>query len=212
MVDCSKTCLSAIDLTLWRGPNCLFEELSFQVDAGSLLLVRGTNGSGKTTLLRVLSGLTRPETGHVQWCGESIEKTRQAFTAALAYFGHADGLKADLTVTQNLEFSARLYGRSGEQVSGLLKALNLSQCAQLETRYLSAGQKRRTALARVLMSNATLWLLDEPVTNLDSVGRDYVEDRLREHIAGGGLAIAATHEDIRLASESPDEIFLGDDA
>ncbi|MDP6674951.1 MAG: heme ABC exporter ATP-binding protein CcmA, partial [Gammaproteobacteria bacterium] len=156
--------------------------------------------------------LTRPETGHVEWCGESIEKTRQTFGAALAYFGHADGLKADLTVTHNLEFSAQLFGQSGEQIPGLLNALNLSQCAQLETRYLSAGQKRRTALARVLMSDAALWLLDEPVTNLDAAGREYVEDRLHAHVAGGGLAIAATHEDIRITSESPDEIFLGDGA
>lgn len=202
--------LSALDLTLWRGPNCLFEDLSFSIDAGSLLLVRGPNGSGKTTLLRVLCGLTRPETGHVEWRGEPIEKNRQAFGAELAYFGHANGLKADLTVTQNLQFSSHLYGQSGERIPAMLDALNLSICATLEVRYLSAGQKRRTALARVLMSDATLWLLDEPVTNLDAAGRDYVEDRLRAHVHGGGLAIAATHEDIRITSEVPEQIHLGD--
>jgi heme exporter protein A len=203
--------LTAIELTLWRGPNCLFEELSFEVAAGSLLLIRGPNGSGKTTLLRVLSGLTRPETGRIAWCGESIEKNRQAFGAQLAYFGHTNGLKADLTVTQNLAFAAQLYGQSGEQIPALLDALNLTLCADLETRYLSAGQKRRTALARVLMSPARLWLLDEPVTNLDKAGREYVIERLCSHIAGGGLAIAATHEDIRLENHRQSEILLGDD-
>lgn len=203
--------LSAIDLTLWRGPNCLFEELSFEVDAGSLLLVRGANGSGKTTLLRVLSGLTRPETGRVEWCGEAIEKQRQAYGAELAYFGHVNGLKADLTVTQNLEFSAQLCGQSEGRIPELLDALNLTICAELETRYLSAGQKRRAALARVLMSTASVWLLDEPVTNLDAAGREFVVDRLSDHIGCGGLAIAATHEDIRLSTATPDEIVLGDD-
>jgi len=203
--------LSATGLTLWRGPNCLFEDLSFQVDAGSLLLLRGPNGSGKTTLLRVLCGLTRPETGYVAWRGESIEKNRQTFGAELAYFGHTNGLKADLTVAQNLKFAVELYGQSGDQIPVLLDALNLSLCAKLEARYLSAGQKRRTALARVLLSGTTVWLLDEPVTNLDTAGREYVLDRLRAHVAGGGLVIAATHEDIRLTSDAADEILLGDD-
>jgi len=203
--------LTACDLTLWRGPNCLFEDLSFEVTAGTLLLVRGPNGSGKTTLLRVLCGLTRPETGHVEWCGESIEKSRQAYGAELAYFGHVNGLKTDLTVTQNLQFAAQLYGQSGDRIPALLGALNLTNCAALEVRYLSAGQKRRSALARVLMSDATLWLLDEPVTNLDAAGRDYVEERLRAHVADGGIVIAATHENLRITNESTDEIHLGED-
>jgi heme exporter protein A len=203
--------LAANDLTLWRGPNCLFEDLSFEVSAGSLLLVRGPNGSGKTTLLRVLCGLTRPEAGRVEWRGEAIEKNRQAFGAELAYFGHVNGLKTDLTIMQNLAFAAQLYGQSGDRIPALLDALNLSICAELEVRYLSAGQKRRTALARVLMSGATIWLLDEPVTNLDADGRDYVEDRLRVHVTDGGIAIAATHEDIRITNEAPNEIHLGDD-
>ncbi len=202
--------LSATGLTLWRGPNCLFEDLSFDVAAGSLLLIRGPNGSGKTTLLRVLCGLTRPETGGVTWRGESIDKTRQAFGAELAYFGHVNGLAADLTVTQNLAFSAQLHGQTGDQIPVFLDALNLSACANLEVRYLSAGQKRRTALARVIMSGATIWLLDEPVTNLDAAGREYVVNRLRAHVAGGGIAVAATHEDIRLANGTPGEITLGD--
>lgn len=206
------TTLTAHDLTLWRGPNCLFEDLSFGVDAGALLLIRGPNGSGKTTLLRVLCGLTRPETGHVEWRGRSIERHRAEFGAELAYFGHVNGLKADLTVMQNLIFAAQLLGQSGARIPDLLDALSLSLCADLEVRYLSAGQKRRTALARVLMSDAALWLLDEPVTNLDAAGRSYVEERLAAHVAGGGLAIAATHEDIRLATGAPAEIMLGDDA
>lgn len=203
--------LTAHDLTLWRGPNCLFEDLSFRVDAGALLLIRGPNGSGKTTLLRVLCGLTRPETGRVEWRGQSIERHRAAFGAELAYFGHVNGLKADLTVMQNLLFEAQLLGQSGDHIPELLDALNLSLCTNLEIRYLSAGQKRRSALARILMSEAALWILDEPVTNLDAAGRAYVEERLGAHVSGGGLAIAATHEDIRLQNGTPAVIMLGDD-
>jgi heme exporter protein A len=190
--------LTAHDLTLWRGPFCLFHALSFQLRAGQALIVRGPNGSGKTTLLRVLCGLTRPEEGRVEWGGVPVERDRQAFGGALAYFGHSLGLKADLTVLQNLRFAARLNGDDEARSGDYLEALHLSDCANLEVRYLSAGQKRRAALARVLMSGALVWMLDEPYTNLDAAGRGFVEDRLNAHLGGGGLAAVAAHHELTI--------------
>lgn len=202
--------LIASNLTLWRGPFCLFDELSFELRDGQALIVRGSNGSGKTTLLRVLCGLTRPEEGTVTWDGVPIEKNRPAFGAALAYFGHTVGLKADLTIEQNLRFSTRLNGHSDLDLADILGVLHLSECANLEVRYLSAGQQRRTALARVLTSGARLWILDEPFTNLDDAGRAYAESRLNAHLAGGGLAAVAAHHDLSIPDGKTIELRLGD--
>ncbi len=202
--------LIANKLTVWRGPFCLLDELSFALGDGQVLLIRGSNGSGKTTLLRVLCGLTRPEEGQVTWDGVPIDPHRQAFGAALAYFGHTLGLKADLTIRQNLDFSTRLYGHPGLDLADVLGALNLSDCANLEVRYLSAGQQRRTALARVLTSGARLWILDEPFTNLDAAGRAYAESRLNAHLGGGGLAAVAAHHDLSIPDGTIIALRLGD--
>jgi heme exporter protein A len=201
--------LTAHDLTLWRGPFCLFDTLSFELGDGQALVVRGPNGSGKTTLLRVLCGLTRPEEGRVDWDGVSIEANRQGYGQALAYFGHALGLKADLTVLQNLVFSASLNAQPQAKFAEYLEALSLSDCARLEVRYLSAGQKRRTALARVLMSNARLWVMDEPFTNLDDAGRDFVESRLNTHLNDGGLVAVAAHHELSIRDGEVVNLRLG---
>ncbi len=202
--------LRAVALTLWRGTHCLFDGLSFEVGAGTALLVRGANGSGKTTLLRVLCGLTRPESGHVEWTRAPAKTTPQNSGARLSYIGHQTGLKADLTVVQNLAFFSRLDGRAGEPWKEHLEALNLSACADLEVRYLSAGQKRRVALARMLMSNAALWIMDEPFANLDSSGRDFLGGRITALMARGGSAIVAAHDDLDIETESKQTIHLGD--
>lgn len=201
--------LTAHDLTLWRGPFCLFDALSFGLGDGQALVIRGPNGSGKTTLLRVLCGLTRPEEGRVEWDGIPVEANRQDFGQALAYFGHALGLKADLTVTQNLTFSAYLNGQPLDRFDEYLAALGLSDCARLEVRYLSAGQKRRTALARVLLSNARLWIMDEPFTNLDVAGREFVEARINAHLGGGGLVAVAAHHELAIRDGEVVSVTLG---
>jgi heme exporter protein A len=203
--------LSASDLCLWRGPFCLFDELSFSVAPGQALVVRGPNGSGKTTLLRVLCGLTRPDAGDVRWDGVGIELDRRNFGATLAYFGHTLGLKADLTVTQNLSFAACLNGRPVAALANILGNLDLEDCADLEVRYLSAGQKRRTALARVLTSGAKLWVLDEPFTHLDHEGHAFIETRLNEHLGAGGLAALAMHHSLVLPAGEMVNISLGAD-
>ncbi len=190
--------ISASGLTLWRGFRCLFEQLSFELATGEALLIRGPNGSGKTTLLRVLCGLTRPEAGQVHWAGEPIQAQRETFTRALAYLGHRTGLKADLSPEQNLQFAARLRGQRAN-LDGALAAVGLAEQADLPVRHLSAGQQRRTALARLLQSNAKLWIMDEPLANLDAAGRDFVVSSLNNHLAAGGLAVLAVHEPLELA-------------
>jgi len=202
--------LAARQLTLWRGSLCLFENLTFQVDVGSVLLVQGPNGSGKTSLLRVLCGLTRPESGTVEWNSESIESDQTTFGAQLAYFGHVTGLKSDLTVIQNLAFAARMLGEDGRGWESYLEPLNLLHCANLPVRYLSAGQQRRTALARVLMSGAKLWLMDEPFTNLDQAGREFLEGKLLQHLNGGGLAVVVAHHGLDIPVESLATVQLGE--
>jgi heme exporter protein A len=207
------TCMSVLaakQLTLWRGSLCLFENLSFQVKGGSALLVQGPNGSGKTSLLRVLCGLSRPESGTVHWNYESIESSRSIFGAQIAYFGHITGLKADLTARQNLIFVARMLGQDDQAWENYLEPLSLLHCANLPVRYLSAGQQRRTALARVLMSDARLWLMDEPFTNLDQAGRDFIEEQLMRHLDGGGLAVVVAHHGLDLPRESLTTVQLGE--
>ncbi|MGI9342710.1 MAG: cytochrome c biogenesis heme-transporting ATPase CcmA [Gammaproteobacteria bacterium] len=202
--------LTAHALTLWRGPFCLLDDLSFALDAGQALVIRGPNGSGKTTLLRVVCGLTRPDAGEVRWDGVAVERNRHAFGHALAYFGHSLGLKADLTVAQNLHFAGRLNERADLDFPDMLSALGLTDCTDLEVRYLSAGQKRRTALARVLLSGATLWVMDEPFTNLDDAGRRFVEQRLNAHLKGGGLVAVAAHHELDIRDGQVVDIRLGD--
>lgn len=204
--------LTAHDLTLWRGPFCLFDELSFELGASQALVIAGPNGSGKTTLLRVLCGLTRPECGSVAWDGVPVERNRRAYGMDLAYFGHALGLKADLTVVQNLRFAIHVGGWSDRGLGTCLDALKLLDCADLEVRYLSAGQKRRAALARVLLSKASLWMLDEPFTNLDAAGRRFLEMRLNAHLANGGLAAVAAHHELSIRDGELVQIRLGAEA
>jgi len=204
--------LKARGLTLWRGDHCLFNDLSFEVPKGRALALRGRNGAGKTTLLRVLCGLTRPEAGRVEWQGDSIEHQRAAFGSQLAWFGHATGLKADLTVRQNLEFAARLAGRPGADWQPLAGSLGLESCLDRAVRYLSAGQKRRTALTRVLMSGAAVWVMDEPFANLDDAGRDRLQHEMGLHLDAGGIAVVAVHHELRINGAEPPALMLGGSA
>ncbi len=189
--------LLADNLTLWRGELCLFDGLSFAVEPGQALMVRGPNGAGKTTLLRVLCGLTRPESGRVEWCGAPVDAGGTSFGHALAYCGHQTGLKADLSLSRNLAFAARLAGLDGQPWREIMGQLGLERCADLLVRHLSAGQQRRGALVRALVLSSRLWIFDEPFTNLDAGGRDWLEAQLDAHLEGGGLAIIAAHHELR---------------
>jgi heme exporter protein A len=192
-MDTSSFKLEWRNLSLWRGDRCLQSGLSGAVSAGEAVTLRGPNGCGKTTLLRTLCGLSQAEEGEVLWQATAINRIRTEFHAHLAYSGHVNGLKSDLTTRENLRFAARLRGRHTNQ-NELLLGLGLKACADLPVRNLSAGQRRRASLALVLGSGAELWVLDEPYTNLDTAGCEWLARRLNEQLAMGGLLLMAAHQ------------------
>jgi heme exporter protein A len=180
-------------LAVWRGERCLFEKLDFALAPQQLALLVGANGSGKTTLLRILAGLGTPTAGSVTWKGIAMSELAIEERAAVAYRGHLEALKRDLTVVENLAFHATLWQRESS-FDGVLAELKLDKVAHMRARYLSAGQRRRVALAMLHLSGAKLWLLDEPTTNLDSEGRALLVEWTRRHVEDGGLAVIATHQ------------------
>jgi heme exporter protein A len=196
-MDTKSYSLAWQDLALWRGDRCLQTGLNGKLGGGQALTVRGPNGCGKTTLLRTLCGLSEPETGQILWQAQPVHRNRSDFHANLAYAGHANGLKGELTTRENLRFNAQMRGRHTNQ-NELLHWLGLTRCADLPVHNLSAGQRRRAALARVLGSGAQLWILDEPFTNLDAAGMEWLGSRFNHHLSLGGLLMIAAHQDSRI--------------
>jgi len=190
--------LAIDDLCVWRGERCLIDGLSFALDAGELLWLRGDNGVGKTTLLRALAGLGHVERGTIAWRGRDARGPSDALRDELLYLGHLDALKRALTARENLSADCALRGGAGPArdaaaIEAALGALGLAAAADLAVAQLSAGQRRRVALARLALSRAPLWLLDEPTTHLDQAGRSVVARLLERHLAGGGVAVVASH-------------------
>jgi heme exporter protein A len=182
--------LRAEDLAAIRGERLVFSAVSFAIPTGGALFLVGPNGSGKSTLLRLLAGLKRPDAGHVLWHGADALADAAAHAARLCYVGHLDAVKPGLTAVENLFFSARI---GGGDVAAALAAMGLSAIADLPARMLSAGQKRRLALARLALSPAPIWLLDEPTLGLDTASVAHLETLLAGHRARGGIVVAATH-------------------
>src|SRR3984957_19678337 len=181
---------------VWRGDRHVLQGVSEQVRPYELLHVLGPNGTGKTTLLRVFSGLLRPEQGSVTWLGRSITNSSSEYQAVLAYASHEPALKSDLTALENLRFSVGLKRRvAARELHAALDPTGVAACAELPARVLSAGQRARVAMARVLAMGATEWLLHEPYTNVDAEGTELMTGLLQAHVTGGGLAlVVAPHE------------------
>jgi heme exporter protein A len=196
--------LTAEGLAVFRGERLVFRDLSFQVPTGGALLLVGANGSGKSTLLRLLAGLVRPEAGRLLWNGEDTLADLAGHARRVAYMGHLDAVKPGLTVLENLRFAASLTGRVATDA---LEAVGLAGLADLPARMLSAGQKRRLALSRLVLSEAPLWLLDEPTLGLDTASIARFGTMLAAHRAGGGMVVTATH--VPLPLEAPGELRLG---
>ena len=190
--------LSGTSLSLLRGERCLFRELNFALSAGELMLVQGPNGSGKTSLLRSIAGLMELETGYISWQGVPTTKDRQSYSAELVWMGHRVGFKGDLTLIENLRFEAGLHSASLAELDSVLDRLGLSNLSDLPLRSLSAGQQRRVALGRMLISDGRLWLMDEPFTNLDADGQSLVIELIAGHLASNGLCVIAAHQEIPL--------------
>ena len=190
--------LSASDLCLLRGDRCLFRQLEFALNPGELLLVEGPNGCGKTSLLRGIAGLLEFETGQVRWDGASVTATYQAFRSNLVWLAHRVGFKGDLNLVENLQFEASLRAAAIETLPEIVNRLGLGRLTELPLRYLSAGQQRRVALARMLLSAGRLWIMDEPFTNLDREGRDLVAELIAGHLANDGLCIVASHQAVEI--------------
>ncbi len=177
--------LTVTDLACARGPAQVLANVSFSVNPGEALILRGPNGAGKTTLLRTLAGLTPPLAGTIATEDDSI-----------AYAGHADGLKSQLTVTENLTFWAGVFGT--HDLSRAITAFDLTALADRRAGELSAGQKRRLSLARLLVTDRPIWCLDEPTVSLDTENTARFASAVEAHLAGGGCAIIATHIDLGL--------------
>jgi len=179
----------AIELSCERDDRTLFSGLSFRVDAGDWVQITGANGAGKTTLLRMLTGLSRPDGGDVRWQGQPIQRIRDEFHQHLLWIGHQPGINARLSALENLRF----FHPGGDCDDALAKA-GLAGYEDVLAHQLSAGQQRRIALARLWLSAARLWILDEPFTAIDASGVATLTRRMAEHVAQGGAIILTTHQ------------------
>jgi len=210
--------LEARDLCVFRGDEPLFDDISLTLFPGQLLQIEGSNGSGKTTLLRVLCALALADAGEVFWRGKKLAGQRASFFSEVLYLGHKSGIKAELTALENLAFYQQLsVSPSADQhqvaahnitLTQALEAVNLADKAHLPCAVLSAGQQRRVALARLLLSPARVWILDEPLTALDVAGRTTVENVMMEHVKSGGSLIYTTHQALPFHGAQSDKLSL----
>jgi len=206
MPNNSSSRLQGSDLSCIRDDRVLFEELCFELNSGQLLLLEGENGSGKTSLLRILCGFREPDAGQVLWCGHAINDSQ--YYDDMAYVGHLDGVKKELTVLENLKVSLALGQRGQYSIAQALLKVQLADFEDAPVQSLSAGQKRRLSLARLLITHNTLWILDEPFTSLDKQGISLIERLMTEHCKNGGMIILTSHHDIALPSVDVQRILL----
>lgn len=191
--------LEARGLSMRRGHRMLFRDLDLDLERGSVLQLSGPNGAGKSTLMRILAGFVRPDSGILRWTGAPDDAD---IATSLHYHGHRDGLREALTPTENLTFAAGILGGDVGLISSALECLGAASLADLPVQVLSAGQRRRVALARLLVAPRPVWLLDEPLAALDVAGQRLVDGMLDHHIRQGGMAIVATHQPLGIDMHS----------
>lgn len=196
------------DLVCLRGGRAVFSGLSFALPAGGALLLTGPNGSGKSSLLRLLAGLIRPAGGELLWDGTPVRKALDEHRERVAFLGHLDAVKPVLTLRENLAFWAGLGGADADRVEAALARFGLTDLAEVPARLLSAGQKRRLALARLPLSASPLWLLDEPTVGLDRASATALAEAIAAHRQNGGRVAVATHQVLEL--EEARTLALGD--
>lgn len=208
-----NTCpvIHAVAIGCERDQRVLFNDLNFQVYAGEMLRIRGANGCGKSSLLRLLSGLAQPTAGHVELYGQILPRRRVAMSSKLLWIGHALGVKALLTVEENVAWLNALHARSTTYgIAKTLEMLGLRGFEDTPCYALSAGQQRRVALARLYLPEApSLWLLDEPFTALDKAGTAQLEAHLAMHCDQGGTVVLTTHHELSRRAQAYTDLDLG---
>jgi len=208
--------LEVKNLQCIRGDRELFVDLSFRLESNQLLMLEGANGSGKTTLIRALCGLYLQEQGEILWNDVSIRKLDEDYRRELLYLGHLNAIKADLTVLENLRINSALankisgYQASDEDLMQALDTIGLFAFEDFPTRQLSQGQKRRVALARLLVNKAKLWILDEPFVALDVAAVELLQKIIAKHVQDGGMVILTTHQEVPLTSGKIQRLRLGE--
>lgn len=205
-----KIMLQGINLACVRGDRELFRDVNFSLEAGGLMQVRGPNGSGKTSLLRMLCGLSNPAAGEIRWSGASIRALDGEYYGAMTYIGHLSGTKDDLTVIENLRISSALAGFDIgiDQAKEALGYIGLRGREGLPVKVLSQGQRRRVALARLLVCKTPLWILDEPLVALDVAAVKLIQELLEQHLREGGMVVMTTHQEIDITAISTTQLHL----
>jgi len=194
--------LEAVSLGCVRGDRRLFSGLNFAIQPSEYIELRGPNGRGKTSLLRIICGLAMPVEGEIRWRGKNIRRLGEEYFGDIAYIAHQNGVKDELSPTENLLVCNGVAGKAlgKDQAHLVLTQVGLEKQRDLATRLLSAGQRRRLALARLLASQATLWILDEILSSLDDAGMNLARDLIGAHLTNSGMAIIATHQELKLAT------------
>ncbi|MBY0576996.1 MAG: cytochrome c biogenesis heme-transporting ATPase CcmA [Gallionellaceae bacterium] len=202
--------LEVSNLACSRGDHRLFSGLGFALHPGQIMQVQGANGSGKTSLLRTLCGFLTPDEGEITWCGKSIRELDEEYYAEMLYLGHLNAIKDELSALENLRISAGLSGVELDEKEAMnaLRRMGLRRRERLPTKVLSQGQRRRVALARLLVSDAKLWILDEPLTALDVGAVALIQELVAEHLARHGMVIFTTHQPLEVAGAEMRSLLL----
>ena len=202
--------LEVSNLGCIRGERTLFSGIGFRLGGGELLYVQGSNGSGKTSLLRMLCGLSHPVAGEIRWHGELVGRLGEEYRRELCYLGHPNAIKEEMTPLENLLASAKLAGENLDEGAAIdaLERIGLAGREDLACRYLSQGQKRRVALARLVNERRALWILDEPYVALDPTAIELVASLIGAHLQRGGLAVLTTHQAVEVSAGTVRELRL----